>query len=216
MWRDTGMNEGSPFAGAAAHHGFRMIEPGYGIAAFVAALSAEYSTLLIGLDGGNEHIQAALATDHLDTVGTLLAVTAAESTVPATDLAEAVRAQLTRADPATAARCTVAVLPEIPRDAAGRPAARQLRSAARLAAGGTGYQEPQGDLEHRLAGIWGQVLAAPRVGREDSFFHLGGSSLRAMRLLARVNETLGTDYPVRVLYENPTLRQFAGAVAVQG
>ncbi|MFD0521850.1 phosphopantetheine-binding protein [Paractinoplanes durhamensis] len=36
-----------------------------------------------------------------------------------------------------------------------------------------------------------------------------------MRLLARINETLGTDYPVRMLYENPTLRQFAGAVAVQ-
>ncbi|GAA2657399.1 SDR family NAD(P)-dependent oxidoreductase [Paractinoplanes durhamensis] len=214
MWRDTGMNTGSPFADAATHRGFRMIEPGYGIAAFVSALSAEHSTILIGLNGSNEHIQAALATDHLDIVGTLLAVTAVDSTVSGTDLAEAVRARLARADPDAAARCTVAVLSEIPRDAAGRPAAPQLRSAARLVAGG-GYQEPQGDLEHRLAGIWGQVLAAPRVGRDDSFFHLGGSSLRAMRLLARINETLGTDYPVRMLYENPTLRQFAGAVAVQ-
>lgn len=48
------------------------------------------------------------------------------------------------------------------------------------------YEDPQGATEQALAVLWQQLLHVPRVGRHDNFFDLGGTSLIAMRLAARV------------------------------
>ena len=45
------------------------------------------------------------------------------------------------------------------------------------------YRAPATAVEEILAGIYGQVLSAERVGADDSFFDLGGDSLAAMRVL---------------------------------
>jgi acyl carrier protein len=60
-------------------------------------------------------------------------------------------------------------------------------------------------LERALADIWAEVLKLDRIGVHDDFFELGGHSLPANRVLARVNEELDASFPVRVLFENPTV-----------
>ena len=82
------------------------------------------------------------------------------------------------------------------------PPARALRSA-----------EPDGPIEEALAAIWSALLGVDRVGRDDDFFALGGHSLRATQLLARVRDRLGVELPVRAVFEASTLAAMAARIA---
>jgi acyl carrier protein len=66
--------------------------------------------------------------------------------------------------------------------------------------------------EESVAGIFGEVLAVPALGAEESFFNAGGNSLQAMRVVSRVNKTFGIKVSVRTMYGNPTVRAVAAAV----
>ncbi len=69
---------------------------------------------------------------------------------------------------------------------------------------------PRTAVEELLAAIWSEVLGAEAVGLDESFLVLGGHSLMAMRVVARVRDALRVDVPVRVLFENSTIRRLAG------
>ena len=56
-----------------------------------------------------------------------------------------------------------------------------------------------------LCAIFASVLEVPEVGVDDSFFDLGGQSLQAMRLLARVRSELGVDILINTLFDAPTV-----------
>ncbi|OBK38921.1 non-ribosomal peptide synthetase, partial [Mycobacterium sp. 1165196.3] len=74
---------------------------------------------------------------------------------------------------------------------------------------GDNYRAPRTALEDILAGIYAHILGVERVGIDDSFFHLGGDSLSAMRLVSAVNTELDADLTVRSLFEAPTVAQLA-------
>ncbi|WP_301150481.1 non-ribosomal peptide synthetase, partial [Mycobacterium simiae] len=71
------------------------------------------------------------------------------------------------------------------------------------------YRAPATSVEEILAGIYGQVLGATRVGVDDSFFDLGGDSLAAMRAIAAINAALDADLRVGTLFDAPTVAQLA-------
>ncbi|MEB4212249.1 non-ribosomal peptide synthetase, partial [Mycobacterium sp. 94-17] len=71
---------------------------------------------------------------------------------------------------------------------------------------GDRYCAPANTVEGLLADIYANVLGLDRVGVEDSFFELGGDSLLAMRLVAVINKTLGTQVAVRTLFHSPSVR----------
>src|SRR5579859_6460059 len=79
---------------------------------------------------------------------------------------------------------------------------------------GKPFTPPGTALEEILAAIWQEVLELNRVGRDDDFFHLGGDSLSATRLIARVRHRLKVDLPLRALFEAHTLCRFAERVQV--
>lgn len=74
---------------------------------------------------------------------------------------------------------------------------------------GTHYEAPQGKFECALAEIWRELLGVERVGREDSFFDLGGHSLLVLRLLFRLRDAFGKSLKAGDAYGNPTLREMA-------
>jgi len=68
---------------------------------------------------------------------------------------------------------------------------------------------PCGETEDKLATIWSEVLGVERIGRYDDFFNLGGHSLMAVRVIARIRKSLCVDVAMRSLFEEPTLAGFA-------
>jgi amino acid adenylation domain-containing protein len=63
--------------------------------------------------------------------------------------------------------------------------------------------------EELIASIWADILRLDRVNPEESFFDLGGHSLVATQVLARLREAFQLDLPLRVLFEAPTVASLA-------
>lgn len=70
----------------------------------------------------------------------------------------------------------------------------------------------QSPIEQWLVDIWQEVLHVPVISASDHFFALGGHSLAAMQVMARVRQRIGIELPVRELFEAPTLIELAHRV----
>ncbi len=73
----------------------------------------------------------------------------------------------------------------------------------------TGFVAPRTPVEETLARLWAEALTLERVGITASFLQLGGDSLVATRLLARVLDIFRVDVPLRVLLEASTIAEMA-------
>ena len=76
-------------------------------------------------------------------------------------------------------------------------------------AAATPAEAPVGDRETALAGIWQDLLGLNRVGRHDDFFMLGGSSLLAMQMIARIRRDLTIPAEISDLFEAPRIADLA-------
>ncbi|HKH43483.1 MAG TPA: non-ribosomal peptide synthetase, partial [Thermoanaerobaculia bacterium] len=81
------------------------------------------------------------------------------------------------------------------------------------------WERPDGEhvaprtlVEEMLAELWGDLLGVERIGVRDSFFDLGGHSLKAGQLVLRVRDLFGVDLPVSTVFEGPTIEAMAVAV----
>ncbi|MDQ0371182.1 non-ribosomal peptide synthetase [Catenuloplanes indicus] len=79
-------------------------------------------------------------------------------------------------------------------------------------AGPAATEAPRSATEKVIAAIWREVLHVARVGRTDSFVDLGGHSLMATQIVARVHEVLDAPVTVGDLFRAPRLDAFAHAV----
>ncbi|WP_331732563.1 FkbM family methyltransferase (plasmid) [Streptomyces sp. NBC_00015] len=117
--------------------------------------------------------------------------------------------------PATHVPGTVTILDELPRTTSGKidRAALPLHSPAPDTTPPT--PDPADPLIAELAGIWSSVLGTT-VDSSDDFFAIGGSSLAAARVIARIRRQYpDLDLSVRLIFEEPVLRQFAAAIHAQ-
>ncbi|WP_330451541.1 MULTISPECIES: non-ribosomal peptide synthetase/type I polyketide synthase [unclassified Streptomyces] len=71
------------------------------------------------------------------------------------------------------------------------------------------YEAPRTPVEEAVAEVWTNMLKVERVGIHDNFFALGGDSLMAMRAVVHLRKALGTELPIRVLFDNETLEDTA-------
>nr|WP_217997255.1 non-ribosomal peptide synthetase [Gordonia paraffinivorans] len=75
------------------------------------------------------------------------------------------------------------------------------------------YVAPESEAEEILAGVFAGLLGVDRVSVVESFFDLGGNSLSAMRLVARASDALGVRVGIRDVFDAPSVRELAVAVA---
>ena len=75
-----------------------------------------------------------------------------------------------------------------------------------------GGREPGTMAEEVVCSLFAEVLGLDRAGAGDSFFDLGGDSLLAMRLIARIRGVLDAEVGIRDLFADPTPAGLARAV----
>ncbi|MEX2664788.1 amino acid adenylation domain-containing protein, partial [Candidatus Uabimicrobium amorphum] len=79
----------------------------------------------------------------------------------------------------------------------------------------TAYLAPGNQMESKLAAIWCEVLKLMQVGVNDNFFQIGGNSLRAMQVAARIRSQLKLECPVVHLFEHTTVKKLAQFLQTQ-
>lgn len=118
---------------------------------------------------------------------------------------EALKAMLAKRLPEHMVPTHLQVLPDMPLSPNGKldrkalPEPRQLERA---------YTAPESELEILLAGHWQAILAVEKVGRDDHFFAIGGHSLLAAQLVARL-QSHGLGVALKAVFETPVLSQLA-------
>ncbi|MEO3835461.1 AMP-binding protein [Nonomuraea sp. B10E8] len=78
--------------------------------------------------------------------------------------------------------------------------------------GGGRARVPRTDVERRIAAVWADVLGVPRIGLDDGFFALGGNSLQAVRVAARLTAQ-GLPATASHLFNAPTIAELATHLA---
>lgn len=71
------------------------------------------------------------------------------------------------------------------------------------------YLPPRNETEEALCSLYQEILGVERVGVQDDFFALGGHSLRATRLVNRINGELCSGVSLRMIFAKPTVEEMA-------
>lgn len=185
--RDTGLSRG---AGAAAP-GYRTLE-----------VSQALASLSLAVESGHVHVLAGVAGEAWPWRGAGLGAAAPLE-----------QAHLFFVPPSGGAAPTVETgdevalhsLPSLPRLADGAVDREAL--AARISGGAEG--PPQGPLETVVVEAFREVLGADVPGRNTDFFSLGGSSLQATRVMARINARTGLRLREATLFDHPSASRLA-------
>jgi len=108
------------------------------------------------------------------------------------------------------------VLPQLPKLPNGKVDRSKLPLKAFADATASSFVAPRTPDEIRIAQIWCQVLGLAQVGVTDSFFDLGGDSLAAAQMAARVKEAFGVALNLRRLFDHPSIAELAKMLTGKG
>ncbi len=92
-------------------------------------------------------------------------------------------------------------LSELPKNANGKIDRRNLASLPLAPSDVDEFFEPANDLEKCIAEVWSEVLGINRIGRNQNFFDLGGTSLQAARMTSILSERLGLRVPTAMVFD---------------
>jgi len=102
-------------------------------------------------------------------------------------------------------------LPELPLTTSGKIDRKKLsasHSVKPLPITEKTYLAPQKPTEKVLAEVWQGVLGIDKISIEDNYFHLGGDSIKALQIVARLQQ-LGWHMDMREIFAHPTIDQLA-------
>jgi acyl-CoA synthetase (AMP-forming)/AMP-acid ligase II/acyl carrier protein len=106
----------------------------------------------------------------------------------------------------------VVIVPAIPKGPTGKlqriGLADQLREFLQVAPAA-----PRNAIEDAMVKIFAEVLRSDRFGIDDNFFALGGDSLRAAQVTARLYSVFGVELYSTVVFQRPTVAELADEIA---
>ncbi|MGK8555450.1 amino acid adenylation domain-containing protein [Nocardia gipuzkoensis] len=157
--------------------------------------------------GAHDSVDFAVTIGHEIASGATILVSYVHAAAGATARPDELVAFAERSLPAHMVPTTVMVLDEIPLTPVGKLDRAALPAPVLQA---REYRAPSGPLEELVAGAFTELLnPATPVGADDDFFELGGNSLIATRVIARLGAALDIRIPVRLLFEASTVAALA-------
>lgn len=190
-WDDHGNLMMRGRAGAAVKIRGYLVEP------------AEIETALLRYDD----VREAAVVAHTSPTATLAAYVAPSTTVRTPSVAD-LRTRLHRDLPPWMVPAHLEVMAALPRTDRGKIDRMALPAPRRGV-----VQEPEGLWERTIAGLWSEVLHTEEIGRDDSFYALGGDSLTVTLMLSRLRRAHSVVLQPSDLASAPTVAQFAHKVA---
>ncbi|TMO61215.1 phosphopantetheine-binding protein, partial [Pseudoalteromonas aurantia] len=76
------------------------------------------------------------------------------------------------------------------------------------------YVGPRNEVEACLCDIWSDLLSVSKVSIFDDFFKLGGNSIHAVRMAAKIREVLALEFSLAALFEHKTIAELAANLGV--
>lgn len=169
----------------------------------------ELGEIEVALAEHAEVAQAAVAVREDESGGKRLVaylVTASGQPVSSADLRRHLQARL----PEYMVPTSFVSLPVLPRTPSGKVDRRALpKPTGERPVLDVAFEMPQGQLEEVIATSWRRLLGLDRVGANDNFFDLGGTSLLAVQSVLALRDALGRDLPVVRLFQFPSARSLA-------
>jgi len=98
---------------------------------------------------------------------------------------------------------------------AARDAGMQAREEAACSSDSQSNSHGVNLVEDTISAIWCALLKRPRIDRDADFFDLGGDSLLTLELMLRLEEALGVELPVTMIYDYPTVASIARAIETE-
>lgn len=78
------------------------------------------------------------------------------------------------------------------------------------------YVAPRNELEESITEMWREILGLERIGIHDDFFDVGGNSLHAMQIMAKVTNMFDVYLPLYSLFDTPTIAGLAQQIELAG
>ncbi|MDB5379742.1 MAG: hypothetical protein JWR00_4188, partial [Rubritepida sp.] len=129
------------------------------------------------------------------------------------ELGQALQQDLRRRLPEHMVPADFVWLDALPLTAHGKLDRAALPAPERLPGNDAELAPPETPMQREVAAVWAQVLGTERIGIDVSFFNIGGHSLLATQVVARLTNRLGTEVPLRLMFEEPSIRGFAQALS---
>lgn len=146
---------------------------------------------------GNGSMTAYLITDH-------------EKANQGSDLEQQIRHYLNNCLPLAMIPANFIFIDELPLTANGKTDYKALRELNISVT--KDHSPPHSETEATLMELWGGVLQQEDIGSYSNFFHLGGNSIRATQLMARINERFNIGLHFRIIFEAATLAELASEI----
>jgi amino acid adenylation domain-containing protein len=106
----------------------------------------------------------------------------------------------------------VITLAQIPVSGSGKLNRQALRKLGAARGGPGPGPEPRTASEIFVAGVWGELMGLGAVSRDCDFLAVGGNSLLASQIVARIRKHFEIRVPLRTVFERPGLAEFAAEV----
>jgi acyl carrier protein len=74
------------------------------------------------------------------------------------------------------------------------------------------YVAPRNEVERQVVSLWEKLLEVKPIGVHDSYFDLGGDSIKAIRVISSMNTVMNWNIQIKDLYSASTIEQLCKAI----
>jgi len=76
------------------------------------------------------------------------------------------------------------------------------------------YVAPENEIQEKLVLIWHKFLNKKKIGVNDNFFHIGGDSIKGMRIISEIQKEFNVKVDIETLFNDATIKKISEEIIV--